>query len=83
MPPLPILFLLPAVATAELTIVSVPFAKIDTIRMVFAVIPLMVVMMTAIVVAMMIDAASHYHFLGSEGLWCCRYSESGCQDRQT
>jgi hypothetical protein len=72
--PIPVMALLSAAISVELTIVSVPLAKVDAIGMIFAVIPLVVVTMIAIVVARMIDA--DYHFLGSGCLGGCRGSES-------
>jgi hypothetical protein len=66
MAPIPIGALLPRAVAVEFTIVSVPFAKVDAVGMIFAVIPLMVVPMVAIVVAVMIAVVmTDYHFLGS------------------
>jgi len=56
MTPLPVVILLAAAIAMELAIVSVPFAKVYAIGMVFAVIPLMIVTMITIVVARMIDS---------------------------
>ena len=71
MAPMPIGTLSAMAFPAEFTIVSVPFAKVDAVGMVFAVIPLMVVTMIAIVVAGMIAVvATDYHFLGSGRSGC-------------
>jgi len=64
MAPIPIVALFAAAISVELTIVPVMFTKIDSIGAVFAVIPLMVVTMIAIVIARMIDP--HDHFLSSD-----------------
>ena len=56
MAPVPVAVLLATVSVAEFAIPSVPFAKVYAIGMVFAVIPLMIVTMIAIVVARMIDS---------------------------
>ncbi len=65
MAPLPVVILLAAADVVELTIVSVPFAEVYAIGTVFAVIPLMIVTMIAIVIAMVIDASTDYYLLGS------------------
>ena len=72
MAPTPVAILFAAAIPMELAIVSVPFAEVCAIGTVFAVVPLMVVVMMAIVVAIMIDA--DYHFLGSANLGCRRGS---------
>jgi hypothetical protein len=82
MAPLPVIVLLLAGCKVELAIISVPFAEIDAVRTVFAIIPLMVVMMIAIVVASMIAASGNYNFLGS-GCCYCRRSERGSQKKKT
>jgi hypothetical protein len=61
MAPIPVVTLLVVAISVELTVVSVMFAKIDSIRAVFTVTPLMVVTMIVIVIARMIDP--HDHFL--------------------
>jgi hypothetical protein len=61
MAPIPVVALLVVAISVELTIFPVMFAKIDSIRAVFTVIPLMVVTMIVIVIAWMIY--SHDHFL--------------------
>lgn len=61
MAPIPVVALLVVAISVELTVVPVMFAKIDSIRAVFTVIPLMVVTMIVIVIARMIDP--HDHFL--------------------
>ena len=83
MPPLPIVVLLPAVRMTELPIVSVPFAKIDPVGMILAVIPLMVVMMISIIVPRMIDTSPNYDFLSSGRFWCCRNSQCRGQEQKT
>jgi hypothetical protein len=65
MTPIPVIALLFAGRQVELAIISAPFAKIDAVGTVFVLIPDMVVMMIAIVVARMIAARRNYHFLGS------------------
>ena len=71
MAPIPVVSLLAAVISAELAIVSVPFAEVYAVITVLAVIPLMIVMMMAIVVAIVIAARTDNHFLGSARLGCC------------
>jgi|SRR6185437_1248126 hypothetical protein len=80
MAPLPVVILLAAVHVVELTIVSVPFAEVHAIGTVFAVIPLMVVAMIAVVVAMMIDASTDYYLLSRSRLWRCRSRERCSQE---
>ena len=82
MSPLPIVVLLPAVRMTELPIVSMPFAKIDPVGMILAVIPLMVVMMIPIVVPRMIDSGPDYDFLSSGRFWHSRDSECGSQEQK-
>ena len=77
MTPLPVAILLAAVDAVELTIRSMPFAEVQAIGMVFAVIPLMVVTAITIVIARMIDPDNH--FLGSARLGCRRNSERRSQ----
>jgi hypothetical protein len=75
MAPIPVMCLLAATIVMELAIVSVPFAEVDPIGTVFAVIPLMVVTMIAIVVARVIAPRGDNHFLRSARPGCCRGSE--------
>jgi hypothetical protein len=82
MAPTPVTALLTLVVLVELTIVSVPLAKVYAVGTIFAVIPHMVVTMIAIVVASMIAASSDNHFLGS-GLGCCRGSQSRSEKKKT
>ena len=79
MAPLPVAILLAAVIAMELAIISVPFAKVYAIGTVFAVIPLMIVMMVAIIVARMIH--SDLYFLGRARLGRRRSSEC-CRQKQ-
>jgi hypothetical protein len=66
MTPIPIGSLPPTVLPVELAIRPVPLAKVGAVGMVFAVVPLMVVPMVAIVVAGITAVAiTDYHFLGS------------------
>ena len=81
MAPIPVVRLLSAGRQAEFTIVPVPFAQVYTVGTVFAVIPLMIVTMIAIVVASVI-ALSDYYFLGSGSLRYCRSSERGRQKKE-
>jgi len=81
MTPIPVVALLAAAILVELTIASVPFAEVYAVGTVFAVIPLMVVTMIAIVVSRMIDA--DHHFLGGGRLGCCRSSECRGQEKKT
>src|ERR1700722_2342383 len=83
MAPSPVITLLAAVIPVELAIVFVPLAQVYAVGTVFAVIPLMVVTMIAIVVASMIAASSDNHFLGSARLGCCRGSESRSEKEKT
>jgi hypothetical protein len=76
MAPTPVTALLTPVISMELTIISVPLAQVYAVGTVFAVIPLMVVTMIAIVVASMLAASSDNHFLRSARLGGCRGSES-------
>ena len=80
MTPLPVVILLAAVDVVELTIVSVPFAQVRAIGTVFAVIPLMIVTMIAVVIAMVIDASTDYYLLGRSRLWRCRSRECCSQE---
>ncbi len=79
--PIPVIVLFTATREAEFTVVSVPLAKVDAVGTVFAVIPLMVVTMIAIVVARMIDP--DYHFLRRASLGCGRGSECRRQEKET
>jgi hypothetical protein len=83
MAPIPVIALLAPVISLELTIVSVPLAQVYAVGTVFAVIPLMVVTMIAIVVASMSAASSDNHFLRSARLGCCRGSESRSEKKKT
>ena len=65
MAPIPVVALLAAVVSAEITIFPVVFAQVYAIRTVFAVTPLMIVTMIAIVVARMADF--DHHLLCSSG----------------
>lgn len=69
MAPLPVVVLLMTGREVEVTILSVPFAEINAIGMVFPIIPLMVVMVIVIVVAMMVDASGDDHFLRCGCFW--------------
>jgi len=83
MAPTPVTALLAAVILVELTIVLVPLAQVYAVGTIFAIIPLMVVTMIAIVVASMIAASSDNHFLGSGRLGRCRGSESRSEKKKT
>jgi hypothetical protein len=83
MAPIPVVALLPPVISVELAIVSVPLAQVYTVGTVFAVIPLMVVTMMAIVVASMIAASGDNHFLRSARLGCRRGSERRREKKKT
>jgi hypothetical protein len=71
MAPIPVITLLATAIAVELAVVPVPFAKVDSIGTVFAVIPLMVVTMVAIIVARVVAARSDNHFLRSARFGCC------------
>jgi hypothetical protein len=71
MAPIPVVILLATVISVKLTVVPVPFAKVDSIGTVFAIIPLMVVAMVAIIVARVFAARSDNHFLRSARFGCC------------
>ena len=58
MAPIPVVALAAMVFAAELTIVAVSFAEINAVGTVFAIIPLMIVTMVAVIVAGMIAAAN-------------------------
>lgn len=71
MAPIPVVALFAPVISVELAIISVPFAEVYAVRTVFAVVPLMIVAMIAIVVAMMIAFMRDDNFLRSARLGCC------------
>jgi putative Mn2+ efflux pump MntP len=83
MTPVPVVVLLAPAISMELAIVSVPFAEVYAVSTVFAVIPLMIVTMIAIVVAMMIPFVSDYNFLRSARLGCCYGSERRRKKKET
>ena len=83
MAPSPVTALLALVISVELTIVSVPLAQVYAVGTIFAVIPLMVVAMVAIVVASMIAASSDNHFLGISHQGCRRGSERRGEKKKT
>ena len=70
MAPIPVVALLVAAISMELTIVFVPLAKVYAVGTVFAVVPFMVITMIAIVITGMIAASCNHDFLGA-GLRCC------------
>lgn len=74
-PPSPILILSLSANVPEFAIVPVPFAEIEAIRMIFAFIPCMVVMMIAVIVAVMIYARTYHDFLSSGCFWHRRKGE--------
>jgi hypothetical protein len=82
MAPIPVVALLVTAISVELTIVSVPLAKVYAVGTVFAVIPFMIIAMIAIVVTGMIAASGNHYFLGG-GLRCCRSSKRGSQEKKT
>ncbi len=82
MAPSPVVVLLSASRKAKLAIVSVMFAQVDSIGTVFPVIPFMIIMVIAIVVAG-VTALSDNHFLGCGCLGGCRGSERGRQKYKT
>lgn len=83
MAPIPVIALLVPAISVELPILPVPLTQVYAVGTIFAVIPLMVVTMIAIVVAGMIAASRDYHFLGSARLGCCRGSESRSEKKKT
>ena len=84
MAPMPVRSLPPMVFLAELMIVSVPFAKVYPVGTVFAVVPLMIVTMVAIVVAGMITVGmTDYDFLGSASHGYCGDDECGSEEKKT
>lgn len=66
----------------EFPILSVPFAQVDPVRMILAVIPLMVVAMVPIVVPMMIDPNSNCDFLASGRFWRRRHSKRSSNEQK-
>jgi len=83
MTPVPVIALFASVIALELAIISVPFAKVDAIGMVFAVIPLMIVAMIAIVVAMMIAFMRDDNFLRSARFGCCYGGKCRSKKKET
>jgi hypothetical protein len=84
MAPIPIIPLPPMANHVELTILDMPLAKVYAVGTVFAVIPLMVVAMVAIVIAGMIPVVvADYDFLGSATSGCHRGYESRSQKKKT
>jgi len=83
MAPIPVIALLTPIISVELTIVFVPLAQVHAVGAVFAVIPLMVVTMVAIVVASMIAASGDNHFLRGGCLGCYRGGESRSEKKKT
>jgi hypothetical protein len=84
MAPIPIAPLPPTANHVELTILDVPLAKVYAVGTVFAVIPLMVVTMVAIVIAGMTPIiVKDYDFLGSASPACYWGCECRSQKKKT
>ena len=84
MAPIPIGSLPPIAIPVEHTILPVSFAQVCPEGMVFAVIPLVLIAMVAIVVAGMIPVAyMDYHFLGCASPGCCWGRKCGSQENKT
>src|ERR1700680_4253967 len=85
MSPIPIVALPPTANHVELTILGVPLAKVYAVGTVFAIIPLVIVTMAAIVIAGMTRiVVKDYNFLGSASPACnwgckCRSQEKKTQ----
>jgi hypothetical protein len=81
--PIPIVSLLAAGFVVKATIVAVLFAEIDAEGTVFAVVPFVVIVMMAIVVAMMVATFMDDDFLGSAGADGERCRECGGDENES